>query len=217
MLSQTDIEFELGSLVVSSYDLSTLVLFILSIHCLRPLEIDKMVAKYFKFRSYGVEDFTYWACLQVLRQSRNRWVGACNSHTKPMSQLFTDWSIFSITFLLWKKDSSGPVTQWRQLLSCYWSWRSHGSLIPGKFDLKINRSMKTSWQECSEVACSYSSAPGQSNLDDTDLKTNTISTQHTNIKLFLLYIYIKLPFDATQPFLNEREAARTHVLIPHYC
>ena len=50
--------------------------------------------------------------------------------------------------------------QWRQLVSCDWSWHSHGSLIPGKFDLKINRSMKTPWEECSRVACSYSSAPG---------------------------------------------------------
>ena len=33
------------------------------------------------------------------------------------------------------------------------------SLIPGKFDLKINQSMKTPWQKYSEVACSYSSAP----------------------------------------------------------
>ena len=24
-----------------------------------------------------------------------------------------------------------------------WSWYSHGGLIPGKFDLKVNRSMKT--------------------------------------------------------------------------
>ena len=36
---------------------------------------------------------------------------------------------------------------------------SHGSLIPGKFDLKIYRSMKTPWQEYSRVACFYSSAP----------------------------------------------------------
>ena len=57
---------------------------------------------------------------------------------------------------MWKKGSSGSVTQWRQLVSCDWSWHSHGSLIPGKFDLKINRSMKTPWQEYSGVACSYS-------------------------------------------------------------
>ena len=92
------------------------------------------------------------------RPRRSRWVGACNSHSKPMSRIFTDWSIFSIPFLLWKKGSSGPVTQWRQLVSCDWSWHSYGSLIPGKFDLKINRSMKTLWQEYSGVACSHSSA-----------------------------------------------------------
>jgi len=57
---------------------------------------------------------------------------------------------------LWKKGSSGPVTQWLQLVSYDWSWHSHGSLIPGKFGLKINRSMKTPWQECSGVACSNS-------------------------------------------------------------
>ena len=41
------------------------------------------------------------------------------------------------------------------LVSCGWSWQSQGSLIPGKFDLKINRSMKTPWQEYSAVAYSY--------------------------------------------------------------
>ena len=40
-----------------------------------------------------------------------------------------------------------------------WPWRSHGSLILGKFNLKINRSMKTPRQECSAVACPYSSPP----------------------------------------------------------
>ena len=38
--------------------------------------------------------------------------------------IFTDWSIFSTPFLSWKKRSSGPVTQWRQLVSCYWLWLS---------------------------------------------------------------------------------------------
>ena len=71
----------------------------------------------------------------------------------------TNWSIFSTPFLLWKEGSSGPVTQWRQLVSCDWLWHSQGSLIQSRFDLKINRSMKTPWQECSGVACSYSSAP----------------------------------------------------------
>ena len=51
------------------------------------------------------------------------------------------------------------MTQWRQLVSCDWSWHSHGSLIPRKFDLKIKRSMKKPWQEYDAVACPYSSAP----------------------------------------------------------
>jgi len=53
----------------------------------------------------------------------------------------------------WGKSPGNEVGQ---LVSCDWSWRSHGSLISGKFDLKINRSVKT---EYSDVACSYSSAP----------------------------------------------------------
>ena len=57
------------------------------------------------------------------------------------------------------------MTQWRQLVSCDWSWYSHGSLTPGKYDLKINRSMKTPWQECSAVACSYSLARGMRRLE----------------------------------------------------
>ena len=73
--------------------------------------------------------------------------------------IFTDWSIFSTPFLLWKKGSSGPVTQWRQLVSCDWLWHSHGSFIQSRFDLKINRCMKTPWQENSWVACSYTQAP----------------------------------------------------------
>ena len=40
---------------------------------------------------------------------RSRWAGACNSDTKPCHGIFTDWSIFSTPFLLWKKGS--PV-QW---------------------------------------------------------------------------------------------------------
>ena len=70
--------------------------------------------------------------------------------------IFTDWSIFSTPFLLWKRGSSGPVTQWRQLVSCDGLWHSHGSLIQSRFDLKINRSMKTPWQKYSWVACSCS-------------------------------------------------------------
>ena len=63
---------------------------------------------------------------------RNRSTGAYNSNTKPMSRHF--YSIFSTPFLLWKKGSSGPVTQWRQLVSCDWLWHSHGSLISFKVD-----------------------------------------------------------------------------------
>ena len=44
-------------------------------------------------------------------------------------------------FLLWKRGESGPVTQWRQLVSCDWLWHSHGRLIQSRFDLKINRSI----------------------------------------------------------------------------
>ena len=58
-----------------------------------------------------------------------------------------------------KKGSSGPVTQWRQLLSCDWSWHPNGSLIPRRFYRKVNRSKKTPRQEYSGVACSNSSAP----------------------------------------------------------
>ena len=68
--------------------------------------------------------------------------------------IFIDWSIFSTPFLLWKKASSGLVTQWRQLVSCDWLWHSHRSLIQSRFHLKINRSTKTPWQESSGVACS---------------------------------------------------------------
>ena len=61
--------------------------------------------------------------------------------------IFTDWSILSTPFLLWKKGSSGPVTLWRQLVSGNWLWHSHWSLIQRTFDLKINRSMKRPWQK----------------------------------------------------------------------
>ena len=61
--------------------------------------------------------------------------------------IFTVWSIFSTPLFFWKKGSSGPVTQWRQWVSCDWLWHSRGSLIQSRFHLKINRSMKTPWQE----------------------------------------------------------------------
>ena len=74
----------------------------------------------------------------------------------PYVTAFLDWSIFSTSFPLWKKGSSGSVTQWRRLTSCDWLWHSHGSLIQSGFDPKINRSMNTPWQEYSGVACSCS-------------------------------------------------------------
>ena len=40
-------------------------------------------------------------------------------------------------------SSSSPFEFPQQLVSCDWLSHSHGSLIPGEFDLKINRSMKT--------------------------------------------------------------------------
>ena len=82
-----------------------------------------------------------------MTSTRSRWEGSCNSIPSLSHGVFTDWYIFSIPFLLWKKGSSGLGTQWQQLVSCDWSWDSHGSLIPGKFDLKINRSIKNPWQE----------------------------------------------------------------------
>ena len=78
--------------------------------------------------------------------------------------IFTDWSIFSTPFLLWKKGSSAPVTHWRQLVSCDWLWHFHGSLIQSRFDLKVNRSMKTPWQKYSRVACSSSYAAGNAHI-----------------------------------------------------
>ena len=81
-------------------------------------------------------------------------------HATPILSLchgiFTDWSVFSIPFLFYNKGSSAPVTHWRQLVSCDWSWHSHESLTPSRFDQKMNRSMKTPWQEYSGVVCSYS-------------------------------------------------------------
>ena len=58
---------------------------------------------------------------------------------------------------MWKIGSSASVTHWRQIV--IWWWNSYWSRIPGKFGEKINRSMKTPWQEYSGVACSHSSAP----------------------------------------------------------
>ena len=49
-----------------------------------------------------------------------------------------------LVYFLFRERNTVPV-QWRsdvKLVACEWSWHSHGSLIPGKLDLKINRSMK---------------------------------------------------------------------------
>ena len=94
---------------------------------------------------------------QTITANRSRWVGACKAYTEHVTAFFR-LIYFSIPFLLWKKGTSGSVTQWRQLFSCDFSWHSHGSLIQRKFDLKINRSLKTLWQEYRGVAWSYSSA-----------------------------------------------------------
>ena len=72
---------------------------------------------------------------QVINGSRSRWAGARNSRAK---RTFTDWSIFSISFLLWKKGS--PVTQWRQI-SFLWlvmvlPLESHSREIPSKKKLR---------------------------------------------------------------------------------
>jgi len=48
------------------------------------------------------------------------WLSLCHG-------IFTDWSIFITPFLLWKKGSSGPVTQWRQLVPRDCSRHSHWS------------------------------------------------------------------------------------------
>jgi len=73
------------------------------------------------------------------------------------------------------------VVQW--LVSCGWSWHSHGSLIPGKFDLKVNQSMKTPWQEYSGVAWSYSLAPV---LHKKNTKSNTVAESFCHLKLSIL-------------------------------
>ena len=62
----------------------------------------------------------------------------------------TEWSTFSISFLLWKKDSFRPVTHGRQLVSCV------VMTLPRESDFKEIRSKnKSAWQEYSGVARSY--------------------------------------------------------------
>ena len=70
--------------------------------------------------------------------------------------------------------------------SCDWSWHSGGSLIPGKFDLKINWSMKTPWQGYIVVACSYSSAPGHTYPQNIGHKL----TKQCHTSLIDLFMYL---------------------------
>ena len=58
-----------------------------------------------------------WIVRHVEQMSKSMQLPYCHG-------TFTDWSIFGIPFLWWKKGCSGPVTQWRQLVSCDWSWHN---------------------------------------------------------------------------------------------
>ena len=69
----------------------------------------------------------------TLSRVRSLWVGACNSYTKPKSRHFYRLTYLSYALTFVKE---------RQFRSCDWSWYSYGSLIPGKFDLKIHRIWK---------------------------------------------------------------------------
>ena len=90
-------------------------------------------------------------------RSKNKSVDE-NVETGTKSKAFLQTDLFLVYLFFCERKA--VLVQWRQLVSCNWSWYSHGSLIPGKFDPKINRSMKTLRQEYSGVSCSYSSAPG---------------------------------------------------------
>ena len=66
-----------------------------------------------------------------------------------------------LDYLFRKKTKAVPV-QWPydvRLVSCDWSSGSCGSLIRGKFNLKINRSVKTPWHEHNGVVGSGSWVP----------------------------------------------------------
>ena len=80
-------------------------------------------------------------------------LGLCNG-------IFTDRSIFSLSF----PEKTKPVlVRWPydvSFISCNWSSGSCGSLISGKFNLKINRSVKTPWHKHSRVVGSGSWVPG---------------------------------------------------------
>ena len=119
--------------------------------------------------------YQLWLYQWHIYHIRSAWVGACNSHTKPMSRHFYKMTyIFSILFLSWNKAVPVQRRNDVKLVSCDRSWRSHGSLIPGKFDLTINQFIKTPWQECSVVPYFYLSATDQiQKLHQTSLNKHT--------------------------------------------
>ena len=94
---------------------------------------------------------------------------------------------FSLTLNLCSSavTTRNQLTQWRQLVSCDWSWPSHGSLIQGKFYLTINRSMITPWQEYTGVSCSYSSAPGFTETLDSSVIEVSYFSEHTSHQISL--------------------------------
>ena len=101
--------------------------------------------------------------------------GSVNSHTKPTALRFC-WLIFfnyTSSFVQKRRFRYSDV----QFFSCDWSWHSHGSLIPGKFDLKVNRFMKTPWQEYRAIAFSYSSAPA-ANVFETTATSDVAPKKH---------------------------------------
>ena len=108
--------------------------------------------------------------------------------------IFTKWSIFSIPFLSWNRAVTVQRRSDVKLVSCDRSWRSHGSLIPGKFDLTINQFIKTPWQECSIVPYFCLSATDQiQKLHQTSLNKHTKykSKDHiANICRFLHHLRI---------------------------
>ena len=88
----------------------------------------------------------------------DRSVQTNGKRSKLMSQHFCRLIYFYYILSFVKErhfQSSDAVTS----ISYLWLVVAHRSLIPKKFNLKINRSMKTPWQEYSGVAYSYSSSP----------------------------------------------------------
>ena len=96
------------------------------------------------------------------------------------------------------------MTQWRQLVSGDWLWHSHGSLMQSRFNLKINWSMKTPWQEYSWDACSYSLAPVIRILILSLCRslTTTYPTFLFQATYFSLYIYSRQSLDHFGLFLR---------------